>query len=453
MPSSHFLARALTLSAVLVGLWAVPGAAATFTVNRTHDAVDARPGDGVCETAPGNRICTLRAAIQEANARLGADTVNIPAGTYTLTLQSGSHEEAALNGDLDITDSLTVVGAGASRTTITASAPPPVEIERIFEVHGPISVTFRRLTILNGGRRAGVGFGAGIANHTGTVAVQDSELRGGSASEGVGGGIANQTGTVTISNSRINGNGAEAGGGGGIANLGGTVIVTNSTISGNVTQDGTGAGILNDNGTVMIVNSTVADNRTGGQGQGGAITNIRGLIIATNTTFKGNSSGIGSGGDASGGGIVNVGGTVTLSNVTIAENVTPPVDGSVGGGLLNIGAGRITIHNSLLARNEAPTGADCSGTITSLGHNIVGNLNGCTFVRGPSDNVGDPRLGDFVAGTSPGRGHFPLEPGSPAIDRGLSPTCGAVDQLNQPRQDGNAMGGTQCDRGAVEFQP
>ena len=45
----------------------------TFTVNNNLDAPDLHPGDGVCEAAPG--ICTLRAAVQEANAHVGADTI------------------------------------------------------------------------------------------------------------------------------------------------------------------------------------------------------------------------------------------------------------------------------------------------------------------------------------------------------------------------------------------
>lgn len=61
---------------------------ATFVVNSTVDAVDAVPGDGVCETAvPGQ--CTLRAAVMEANAFAGPDTIQVPAGNYLLTL-SGS---------------------------------------------------------------------------------------------------------------------------------------------------------------------------------------------------------------------------------------------------------------------------------------------------------------------------------------------------------------------------
>ena len=82
-------------------------AAATFTVNSPSDAVDANPGDGVCETATGNGVCTLRAAITEANQLVGADEIILPPGTYILTMQR-----------LDITDSLTITGAGAATTII-----------------------------------------------------------------------------------------------------------------------------------------------------------------------------------------------------------------------------------------------------------------------------------------------------------------------------------------------
>jgi len=431
-------------------LAAVPAAAATFTVNRTHDAVDARPGDGVCETAPGNRICTLRAAIQEANARPGADTVNVPAGTYTITLLNSVHEDRAVDGDLDITDSLTLTGAGAAKTIITTTRAPIDVGERILHILGPITVDIRGVTIRGASFLFFVDGGA-IANIDATLSVTQSVITRGSV-EGHGGGIFNNRGTVTIRESRIAENFAEIGGGGGIANRDGTIIVIDSTISNNATDEGEAAGLLNVQGTMMIVNSTIADNGAG-ENLAGGLFNDRGLVVVTNTTFTGNRSGT-LDRDTSGGNIVNVDGTITLTNVTIARNgaAFPLPGGSRGGGLLNL-RGRITMHNSLLAHNMAENGPDCSGVITSLGYNIIGNLAGCTFVRGPSDNVGDPRLGDFEPSTTPGRGHIPLLAGSAAIDRGLSPTCGAVDQLNQSRRDGNAVGGTQCDRGAVEFQP
>src|SRR2546422_6202505 len=65
----------------LRGLLEPRAQAASLTVNSTGDGPDATPGDGICETAMGNGVCTLRAAIQEANALMGAETIsfNIPA--------------------------------------------------------------------------------------------------------------------------------------------------------------------------------------------------------------------------------------------------------------------------------------------------------------------------------------------------------------------------------------
>lgn len=442
-----FPTRVVVLAGALLGALsgAGPAAAATFTVNRTVDAVDARPGDGVCETAPGNRICTLRAAIQEANARSGADTINLPAGTFTVTLQNGLFEDRAADGDLDITDSLTLVGAGSGRTVVTAATVPLDRAERILHVLGAITVDIRGVTVRGGATRLVTDDGAGIKNVEATLSVSRSVITGG-LTESQGGGISNVRGVVTVRDSLITRNFSEIAGGGGIANREGTVIVVDSTISDNTTDEAAGAGIFNVLGTVMVVNSTIANN--GAQDDAGAIYNDRGVVVVTNTTFSGNRTG-----SRDGSNILNIDGTITLTNVTIARNgrrssAVP----TRGGGLLNR-SGTITLHNSILAENEANTGPNCFGTITSLGYNIVGDLGGCTFRRGPNDSVGDPDLGDFVASTTPGGGHFPLQPGSPAIDRGLSPTCGAVDQLNEPRRDGNATGGTQCDRGAVEFQP
>jgi len=89
--------------------------AATFTVNAVDERRDAAPGDGSCDAdpaAPGEEQCTLRAAVQEANATPGADTIVVPAGIYRLTLQ-GSGEDAGLTGDLDLLDTVAILGAGA----------------------------------------------------------------------------------------------------------------------------------------------------------------------------------------------------------------------------------------------------------------------------------------------------------------------------------------------------
>ena len=57
--------------------------------------------------------------MQEANATPGADTIVVPAGTYRLTLQ-GRGEDAGLTGDLDLLDTVAILGAGADVTVIDA---------------------------------------------------------------------------------------------------------------------------------------------------------------------------------------------------------------------------------------------------------------------------------------------------------------------------------------------
>jgi CSLREA domain-containing protein len=63
------------LAAALAAVFlAAPVQAATFTVNDNGDQADANPGNGVCATL--GDVCTLRAAIQEANALVGADNIH-----------------------------------------------------------------------------------------------------------------------------------------------------------------------------------------------------------------------------------------------------------------------------------------------------------------------------------------------------------------------------------------
>lgn len=100
--------------------------AATFIVNYFGDSLanDATPGNGICADIFG--LCGLRAAIQEANALPGLDTIIIPPGVVTL-ITAGTEENGAGTGDLDITDSLIIQGAGAARTFINGN-----EVDRVF---------------------------------------------------------------------------------------------------------------------------------------------------------------------------------------------------------------------------------------------------------------------------------------------------------------------------------
>ena len=142
--------------------------AATFTVNSTADAVDANLGDGLCDDGAGN--CTLRAAIMVTNALAAADTITLPAGTYTLAI-TGSGEDAAFTGDLDITDDLTIIGTGSATTIIDGGG-----IDRVIHVLAGNTVEIFGVTIRNGDAGNDPG-GGGILNN-GVMTLTKSTVSG-----------------------------------------------------------------------------------------------------------------------------------------------------------------------------------------------------------------------------------------------------------------------------------
>src|SRR5712691_8059155 len=100
--------RAGVVVAVWLALAGAPNAvAATFTVTRTDD-----PSPGPCDSD-----CSLREAVLAANAGSGGDMIVLPAGHYRLTIP-GPGEDAGASGDLDLTKSVTISGAGARATVI-----------------------------------------------------------------------------------------------------------------------------------------------------------------------------------------------------------------------------------------------------------------------------------------------------------------------------------------------
>jgi len=248
-------------------------------------------------------------------------------------------------------------------------------------------------------------------------------------------------------------NGFSTNGGGGIANSG-TLIITNSTFSSNTASGGGpgasgGGGIANfDGGMLTITNSTFSGNDTARSG--GGIANF-GTLIITNSTFSDNI------GSKSGGGIANFGGgTLSITNSTFSSNSSS----GFGGGIANFGTLRVT--NSIIAKNTAPTGLDCSGPLSSLGHNLIGDNSGCSFTPAAGDLVGtgdnpiDPELGPLQDNGGPTFTRA-LLPGSPAIDAGDNATCAAapvnnLDQRGASRPvDGEGDGSAICDIGAYEL--
>jgi CSLREA domain-containing protein len=403
-------ATALLLASAL---GAGPAQAATFTVDSTADAPDVNPGNGQCVAAlppPTPPKCTLRAAIMEANALAGADTISVPAGTYTLTI-AGQGEDDGATGDLDVKEGLSIAGAGASSTIIDAKS-----IDRVFHVLDPARLTISGATVRNG--NPGNGSGGGIRN----------------------------SGTLTIARSTIANNSAE-----GILNAqSGTLRIDRSIIANNSDW-----GIFN-LGSLRILASTIHDNAGGVRNHG-----VDGHLTAIGITIRGNG----------GSGLTTTGpsASATLNNSTISGHVgegihiqgpqaveltNVTISGNSAGGTSKSSSGTLTLKNTIVANNP---GGDCAGGVTASSYSLDSGATCGLSGAGDQSNT-DPLLGPLANNGGPTRTHALLS-GSPAIDTGDPATppggCLPVDQRGSPRQDIADIGtpGTQCDKGAFEFQP
>lgn len=382
---------ALLLLAVASQLETVQAAA--FTVNSTTDSVDISPGDGACADSAGD--CSLRAAIMETNALPGADSITLPAGTYTISM-AGIGEDAALSGDLDISDDLIVSGAGAAASLVDGGA-----IDRVFEIRPGATVHLRWLRTQNGDPVANAG---GILNHGDLTLTRVTVTN--NTGQNFGGGIAN-FGTMSIGYSTIS---------------------HNDTVGANLS--GGGGGIYNE-GTLTITGSTLNDNTT--LGRGGAIYNLDQTLTLTNSTLSTNTA-------LNGGGIFNRFGTVTSTHLTITNNTAT----DNGGGVWNFG-GTMSLGNTVISGNSAATAADdCAGAITSLGYNLASDAS-CGLGGTGDLNSTNPMLGPLANNSGPTFTHALLT-GSPAIDAVPLIACTvSTDQRGVPRPMGPA-----CDMGAFE---
>jgi len=383
------------------------------------------------ECGAGDVLC-LTAAIVEANTNgQSENTIFLDAGTYSLTAVDNNTDGP--NGLPSITSSLNLIGAGADNTVIERPASSPAF--RLMHVAGTGHVTLKQLTV-RGGCLCGLfgpsRRGAGLFNDGGSVTIIDSTFINNSAigAGASGAGLYNADGTVTVTNSILSGNTAAgpAAGGGGIYNAaGGSVTIRHSTLANNVGSAG-GGGIVNEpGGTVTITRSSLSSNKTFDPGVGGGIDNLGSLTI-TNSTISGNSG-------RSSGGIANLGGTVMITNSTISGN-----SGQNAGG---VSGSVVALQNTILALNESFFAPDCSA-VTSLGNNLIGSTTKCDIILQPSDLIGDPGLDTFIDDGTPGNGHYPLLPFSPAIDAGNDEACPKRDQIGQKRH-------RPCDIGAIEF--
>jgi CSLREA domain-containing protein len=405
-------------------------------------------------TVNGN--CTLREAVRAANENtivdtcaagsFGADTITLGAGTYTLSVGPAG-DDAAATGDLDITESVTITGAGSSATAIDGAG-----IDRVFEVD-PLSAAAAVTAELAGltvrGGDAGTDDGGGLRTQDGlvltSVVVTANDGDDGGGIELIGDPALTMTGTAVTANTSLDD-------GGGIDNGTGIVTMTDSTVSGN-TAGGPGGAIDNVAGVLTITDSTVSGNvTTGTDSRGGGIENrIGATLVMINSTVSGNSAQMDGGGihqpplDSS---------STTLTNVTVTGNTADSDSGGVAGdgGGVSIGSGTFTVQNTIVAGNGDPTSdPDCAGTLTSGGYNIIGVVSaGCTLTPSTGDQTGvDPKLGPLADRGGPTQTHALLE-GSPAIDNGNPAPPGSGGVACSANDQRGALRKT-CDVGAYEL--
>jgi len=353
--------------------------AATFTVNATTDAVDANPGDGVCQTAAAGE-CTLRAAVMEANKLPGPDNIVLPAGKYQLFL----HGTASTNpfgesddsvGDLDIKESLTITGVPGAPDTVVIDggyALPAALNDRLFQLSP--GQTF-------GPTGGATGLDVTISGVTLTGGWQPSENLGGGA-------IAvdfNQFGPpqfglsrpkLTLRNSIVQTNFAWVTGGG-IANYGGEILIEDTVFRDNRTPytpnivspsgqiggfqggafigGGQGGSIAVWSGSVTmrrcVITSSYAQNGGGVYTQDAS--NFPSSFVAEDTVIQGNFSFMGGGIFNAARGVWNAGASGLVTHGAILTRVTMEANQAeyAGAGAYNIGT--LLVANSTISANQA----------------------------------------------------------------------------------------------------
>jgi Ca2+-binding RTX toxin-like protein len=356
-----------------------------LTVNSFLDTVDVNPGDRSSADADGNS--TLRAAIMEANAQPGADSIVLLPGTYRLTI-AGQDENDTRTGDLDITETLTIIGAGDGSTIIDAAG-----LDRAFHVIAGASLNLMGVTVINGDADIG-----GAILSQGALNLENITVRDSSAS--FGGGIYNDITegtlsadilagdlTLTVSDATefprqagfsivinaeeirvdsisgntftvtraFNGTTANAHLAGATVTYVGTATAT--LLNANVLNNEAllnGGGIFN-NDQLVITTSIVSGNMAGVRG--GGVYNTETVTI-DQSTLDGNVA------EVSGGAIYNEGTvTGTFSSVTITGSTLSNNEaGALGGAIFN--SDRLTIDNSTLSGNN--TGSE-GGAIYNTG--------------------------------------------------------------------------------------
>jgi len=370
---------------------AYQGVLETYTVTTTDDENDGSDsGAGL----------SLREAISLSNENEGEDTItfdsSLSGGTIALTQTERNPRGGEFNQDLEITDSLNIVGLGANNLTIDGLSSG----NGIFNIGGEnTNVNLEGLTITNGTDTRffynDAGEGGAIKFSGANLTVKDSAITNSSADYG---GAIKSSGHVNIIGSTISNNSGPGISSPSAAIHASSLDVTNSTISDNRDR-GISAGTLN------ITNSTISDNNTDNSSDG-------------NSGFATE--------------ILTRSGTATITSSIIAGNSQ---DQNSGNNFTDLSGEFISGGNNLIAEGDSDS---ASGFTNGVNGDIVGT----------TDNPIDPQLEELQdnGGATPTQ---ELLAGSPAIDAGSNLGNLITDQ----RGEGfNRTVGNGTDIGAFEVQ-
>jgi hypothetical protein len=422
--------------------------AGTFTVTNTN------------ATGPGS----LADAISQANAVSGPHTINISVtGSVNVTTPLVLTQSMTINGPVATPPTFTLDGGNASRLIqVSPSAAGPMTLNYLTLAHGhvdsvkggaidlPASKTLNITNCLvtanttTGTSSSDIFLAAGGAvSAAGTLNIQSSTFLLNIASAPGGAIYAAPTATISIAASLFSGNQAATFAGAMYCDASVLTTITNSTFSSNQSGSG-GAGAIGFTNTKAVISgSTFAYNTTLGAG-GALVTNARSgaSIGIENSTFSGNAANFA-------GAFYAQAGTTDLRNVTITANTAH----LYGGGFNNPGAPIIAMRNTIVAGNNATSGADCSGPVASSGYNLIGNADGCTGLSATDVISSVPAFGALANNGGSMLTHLPFtsgaafEGGTPSGCLGLNGAALTVDQRGQSRPFG-----PRCDIGAVELQ-
>lgn len=424
--------------------------AQTVLVNSFGDAVDAQPGDCLCDAdlaTPGNQ-CTLRAAIMEANACGLITHILLPGGTYAIGIGGGG-ENGCVAGDMDI------VGIGLTIESIGGTAFLDASgLDRYFDVlsggglrlvgcaiyNGDPGIgSFPGSTSQNGGAIRVGGFGGPGSLELEDVLIESNKATLSGLTPSRGGGVW-VNGTATLTSCTLRGNQAKSGGGGLHADAGAAVNVKDSHVLDNDGGDSGGGlnlasgaqvnmtdcivarnhaiagGGIWANGPVFAERTRVQDNYCAPAANGGGAV-LQGGGLLRDVEITGNFSGGGGGG-----GVVSLVG-MSMDRVLLAGNIAT----FDGGGLMVLSSMRAV--NCILAHNTSVAG---QGGGLSVSANGNATLVHCSVAHNTAASAGGIAVGDAVA---PGL----LELGSTILEGNLPMNVGFIHPFSTATSRGSNL--------------